>query len=57
MKVVKIEGYFEIPKNVTLEDFNDAFISWVESQGCFFGGGLVEESEVTDSDTVSESKD
>lgn len=57
MKVVKIEGCFEIPKDVTLEDFNDAFISWVESQGCFFGGGLVEESEVTDNGTVSKSED
>ena len=43
LKVIKIEGCFEIPKNMDLEDFNDAFIEWVESQGCFFGGGLVEE--------------
>ena len=45
MKVVKIEGCFEIPKDMDLEDFNDAFIKWVESQNCFFGGGLVEEKE------------
>ena len=45
MRVVKIEGCFEIPKYYDLEDFNYAFITWVESQGCFFGGGLVEEKD------------
>ena len=45
MKVVRVEGCFEIPKNMDLEDFNDAFIGWVESQNCFFGGGLVEEKD------------
>ena len=45
LKVVKIEGCFEIPKDLDLEDFNDEFIRWVESQGCFFGGGLVEEND------------
>ena len=41
-KEIEINGCIEIPPEMTMDVFTDAFIEWVESKGWFFGGGFRE---------------
>ena len=41
-KEIEINGCVEIPCEVSIDDFTDAFIEWIESKGWFFGGGFNE---------------
>ena len=41
-KEIEINGCIEIPPEMTMDAFTDAFIEWVESKGWFFGGGFRE---------------
>ena len=41
-KEIEINGCIEIPPEMTLEDFTDAFLRWMESEGWCFGGGFRE---------------
>lgn len=39
-KIIDINGSLEVPEHLTLDQVNDLFIDWVESQAFFFGGGM-----------------
>ena len=41
-KEIELHGCIEVPPDTTLDDFTDAFLSWVESKGWSFGGGFRE---------------
>jgi hypothetical protein len=41
-KEIEIRGCIEIPPEMTMDAFTDAFIEWIESKGWYFGGGLQE---------------
>ena len=41
-KEIAINGCIEIPPEMTLDEFENEFIKWVESKGWFFGGGFRE---------------
>ena len=41
-KEIEINGCIEIPSEMTLDEFENEFIKWVESKGWFFGGGFRE---------------
>ena len=41
-KEIELHGCVEVPPDTTLDDFTDAFLSWVESKGWSFGGGFRE---------------
>ena len=41
-KEIEINGCIEIPPEMTMDDFCDAFIELVESRGWYFGGGFRE---------------
>ncbi len=41
-KEMEITGCIEIPPEMTMDDFTDAFIKFVESKGWYFGGGFKE---------------
>lgn len=41
-KEIEINGCIEIPPEMTMDEFCDAFIEWVESKGWLFGGGFRE---------------
>ena len=41
-KEIEINGCIEIPPEMTLDEFENGFIKWVESKGWFFGGGFRE---------------
>ena len=41
-KEIEINGCIEIPSDMTIDAFTDAFIEWIESKGWYFGGGLQE---------------
>ena len=41
-KEIEINGCVEIPKELTMDAFTDAFIEWIESKGWYFGGGFNE---------------
>ena len=41
-KEIEINGCIEIPPEMTLDEFTDTFIEWIESKGWFFGGGFRE---------------
>lgn len=41
-KKIEINGCIEIPPEMTLDEFENEFIKWVESKGWFFGGGFRE---------------
>lgn len=43
MKIVKIEGVFEVISNRDLEDFESAFRDWVDKQHCEFYGKITED--------------
>ncbi len=40
MKLIKIEGIIEMPDNLNTDNFIDAYIEFVESYKCYFGGGF-----------------
>ena len=42
IKEIEIQGCIEVPPEMTLDEFTDVFIQFVESKGWFFGGGLRE---------------
>ena len=41
-KEIEINGCIEIPPEMTMDEFFDAFIDWIESKGWYFGGGFRE---------------
>lgn len=41
-KEIEINGCVEIPEELTMDAFTDAFIEWIESKGWYFGGGFNE---------------
>ena len=41
-KEMEITGCIEIPPEMTLEEFTDTFIEWIESKDWYFGGGFRE---------------
>jgi len=41
-KEMEITGCIEIPAEMTMDEFTDAFIELIESKGWFFGGGVHE---------------
>ena len=41
-KEIEINGCIEIPPEMTIDEFYDAFIGFIESKGWFFGGGFQE---------------
>ena len=41
-KEIEINGCVEIPCEVSIDEFTDAFIEWIESKGWHFGGGFNE---------------
>ena len=45
MKVIEVSGGMEIPDEMTMDEFIDAFLELIESKGWFFGGGFKEMSD------------
>lgn len=41
-KEIEINGCIEIPPEMTMDKFCDAFIELIESKGWYFGGGFRE---------------
>ena len=41
-KEIEINGCVEIPCEISIDKFTDAFIEWIESKGWYFGGGFKE---------------
>ena len=41
-KEMEINGCIEIPPEMTVDEFYDAFIELIESRGWYFGGGFRE---------------
>lgn len=41
-KEIEINGCVEVPPEITMDEFCDAFIEFVESKGWYFGGGFNE---------------
>ena len=41
-KEIELSGCVEIPQNMTMDDFADEFLLWIESKGWRFGGGFRE---------------
>ena len=41
-KEIEICGCVEVPPDMTVDGFTDAFIEWIESKGWYFGGGFQE---------------
>lgn len=41
-KEMEINGCIEIPVEMTMDEFTDAFIELMESKGWYFGGGFQE---------------
>jgi hypothetical protein len=41
-KEIEINGCVEIPAEMTVDEFLDDFIEFLESKGCYFGGGFQE---------------
>ena len=39
---IEIGGCFEIPLEMTMDEFIDTFIELIESKGWYFGGGFKE---------------
>lgn len=58
-KEIEINGCIEIPPEMTMDEFCDAFIEWVESKGWLFGGGFREivDGEYTLADKAEEKRD
>ena len=49
-KIIEIDGCVEVPDEVTVDNFLDLFIEFVESHDWYFGGGVQELPDVADSD-------
>ena len=49
-KEIEINGCVEILCEISIDEFTDAFIEWIESKGWYFGGGF---QEITDKDDKS----
>ncbi|MBO7293091.1 MAG: hypothetical protein J6V07_04065 [Clostridia bacterium] len=41
-RLIEIDGGMEIPHDVTVDDFVEAFLAFVEERGWRFGGGFRE---------------
>lgn len=41
-KEIEIGGCVEVPPELTIDEFTDAFIAFIESKGWYFGGGFRE---------------
>ena len=41
-KEFEIQGCIEVPPDVDMDSFTDAFLRWVEANGWYFGGGFRE---------------
>ena len=41
-RLIEIDGCMEIPDDVTVDDFVEAFLTFVEERGWRFGGGFRE---------------
>lgn len=48
-KIIEIDGCVEVPDEVTVDDFLDLFIEFVESHDWYFGGGVQELPDTADS--------
>ena len=42
IKEIEINGCVEVPPEITMDEFCDAFIEFIESKGWYFGGGFRE---------------
>ena len=45
MKEIKIDGCCSVQDDVTVDQFWDKFIEFIESNGWYFGGGINEYNE------------
>lgn len=52
-KEIVLNGYVEIPDDVSEEDFCDAFIDFVENHGWYYGGGIYKCDEKRDGNVKS----
>ena len=41
-KEIEVNGCIEIPPEMTIDEFTDAFIELIDSKGWYFGGGFHE---------------
>lgn len=41
-KEIEITGCVEIPPEMSMDEFTDEFIKFIESKGWYFGGGFAE---------------
>lgn len=41
-KEFRIRGCVEVEEDITIHEFVDEFIAWLESKGWYFGGGFEE---------------
>lgn len=41
-KEIEINGCCEVSESLTLDEFNDLFIDFIEEHGWYFGGGIKE---------------
>lgn len=41
-KEIEINGCIEIPSEMTIDEFTDIFINFIESKSWYFGGGFQE---------------
>ena len=41
-KEIEIGGCVEVSPEMTMDEFYDAFLEWIESKGWYFGGGFKE---------------
>lgn len=41
-KEIEIKGCIEIPPEMTMDEFSEAFLELIESKGWYFGGGFTE---------------
>lgn len=41
-KEIEIQGCVEIPEEMTVDEFINEFIDFIESKNCYFGGGFNE---------------
>jgi len=49
-RLIEINGVAEIPPSVSLDQFSDMFIQFIESHGWYFGGGYKDITEEEKSD-------
>ena len=49
-KIIEIDGCVEVPDEVTVDNFLDLFIEFVESRDWYFCGGVQELPDTADSD-------